>query len=162
MPGSSEAGVGSGALTMSLLRAVGDAGLVSSELERRQDFADVATANVETFFGGPHRAAAGTVGDLAESLVEPTWTGSVSHMLAPWDCLEAASRALETGGVLICYVATATQLSRTAEAMREHGTFTEPSAWSCWSGAGTWRAARTGSPRSTLQRAGRRRPAVGW
>jgi tRNA (adenine57-N1/adenine58-N1)-methyltransferase len=31
--------------------------------------------------------------------------------------------------VLICYVATATQLSRTAEAMREHGTFTEPDAW---------------------------------
>ena len=50
-------------------------------------------------------------------------------MLAPWDCLDAVSRALVPGGVLICYVATATQLSRTAEAMREHGTFTEPDAW---------------------------------
>jgi tRNA (adenine57-N1/adenine58-N1)-methyltransferase len=39
------------------------------------------------------------------------------------------SRALVPGGVLICYVATATQLSRTAEAMREQGTFTEPDAW---------------------------------
>ncbi len=123
-----EAGVGSGALTMSLLRAVGDAGLVSS-YERRQDFADIATTNVETFFGGPHPAWRLTVGDLAESLVETDVDRVVLDMLAPWDCLDAVSRALVPGGVLICYVATATQLSRTAEAMREHGTFTEPSAW---------------------------------
>jgi tRNA (adenine57-N1/adenine58-N1)-methyltransferase catalytic subunit len=123
-----EAGVGSGALTMSLLRAVGDAGLVSS-YERRQDFADIATTNVETFFGGPHPAWRLTVGDLAESLVETDVDRVVLDMLAPWDCLDAVSRALVPGGVLICYVATATQLSRTAEAIREHGTFTEPSAW---------------------------------
>ena len=30
---------------------------------------------------------------------------------------------------MIASVATATQLSRTAEALREHGTFTEPHAW---------------------------------
>ena len=53
----------------------------------------------------------------------------VLDMLAPWDCLDAVSAALVPGGVLICYVATATQLSKTAEAMREQGTFTEPSAW---------------------------------
>src|SRR5438128_6156458 len=46
-----EAGVGSGALTCSLLRAVGDSGKVSS-YERRADFAEIATANVERFFGG--------------------------------------------------------------------------------------------------------------
>src|SRR6266513_1568926 len=43
-----EAGVGSGALSCSLLRAVGDQGLVSS-YERRQDFADIARDNVERF-----------------------------------------------------------------------------------------------------------------
>ena len=40
-----------------------------------------------------------------------------------------ALKALAPGGVLICYVATATQLSKVAEAMRDHGTFTEPQAW---------------------------------
>ena len=40
-----EAGVGSGALTCSLLRAVGDAGRVHS-FERREDFAAVARKNV--------------------------------------------------------------------------------------------------------------------
>ena len=123
-----EAGVGSGALTMSLLRAVGDDGLVSS-YERRADFAEVARENVESFFGGPHPAWRLTIGDLAESLVETEVDRVVLDMLAPWECLDAVSRALLPGGVVIAYVATATQLSRTAEALREHGTFTEPHAW---------------------------------
>jgi tRNA (adenine57-N1/adenine58-N1)-methyltransferase len=50
-------------------------------------------------------------------------------MLAPWDCVGAAARALIPGGVLACYVATATQLSATVEAVRGHGGFDEPSAW---------------------------------
>ena len=125
-----EAGVGSGALTMSLLRAVGDGGHVHS-FERRQDFADVATGNVETFFGGPHPAWTLRVGDLVETL---PGTGvqadrAVLDMLAPWECLDAVADALAPGGVLICYVATATQLSRVAEAMRESGRWTEPEAW---------------------------------
>src|SRR5688500_20204726 len=48
-----EAGVGSGALSMSLLRAVGDSGRLSS-YERRPDFAEIAQKNVERFFGAPH------------------------------------------------------------------------------------------------------------
>ncbi len=123
-----EAGVGSGALTMSLLRAVGDQGRVSS-YERRQDFADVAQRNVEAFFGQPHPAWSLTVGDLATDLTETEVDRVVLDMLAPWDCLDAVSGALAPGGVLICYLATTTQLSRVAEAIREHGTFTEPSAW---------------------------------
>jgi tRNA (adenine57-N1/adenine58-N1)-methyltransferase catalytic subunit len=123
-----EAGVGSGALTMSLLRAVGDDGHVSS-YERRSDFADVARVNVEAFFGGPHPAWTLTVGDLVESLDETDVDRVVLDMLAPWDCLDAVSGALVPGGVLICYLATATQLSRTAEALRAQGSFTEPHAW---------------------------------
>lgn len=123
-----EAGAGSGALTMSLLRAVGDGGLVSS-YERRADFAEIARQNVEAFFGGPHPAWRLTVGDLAEAATETDVDRVVLDMLAPWDCLDAVSRALRPGGVVISYVATTTQLSRTAEALRGHGTFTEPAAW---------------------------------
>ncbi len=47
-----EAGAGSGALSCWLLRAVGTGGLLVS-YERRADFADIARANVERFFGGP-------------------------------------------------------------------------------------------------------------
>jgi tRNA (adenine57-N1/adenine58-N1)-methyltransferase len=126
-----EAGVGSGALTCALLRAVGDQGSVRS-YERRDDFAEIARGNVETFFGGPHPAWTLTVGDLSDRLTaEPAATADrvVLDMLAPWECVDAVSRALVPGGVVLAYVATTTQLSRTVEDLRSHGTFTEPEAW---------------------------------
>jgi tRNA (adenine57-N1/adenine58-N1)-methyltransferase len=123
-----EAGVGSGALSMSLLRAVGEQGRLSS-YERRADFAEVARTNVETFFGGPHPAWTITVGSLQDELTDTEVDRVVLDMLAPWECLDAVSKALRPGGVLCCYVATTTQLSTTVEAMRSHGTFTEPAAW---------------------------------
>ena len=127
-----EAGVGSGALSMSLLRAVGESGRLLS-FERRADFADIAMANARAFFGTDHPAWAVTVGDLVEELprwVEPQSVDRVVlDMLAPWECLEVAATALRPGGVLLCYVATTTQLSKVGEAMREAGCFTEPSAW---------------------------------
>lgn len=127
-----EAGVGSGALSMSLLRAVGDAGRLHS-FERRAEFADIARANVTAFFGGEHPAWTVTVGDLVEELPGAVAPGSVDRvvldMLAPWECLDVVADALAPGGVLICYVATATQLSRVAETARDHGAYTEPIAW---------------------------------
>jgi tRNA (adenine57-N1/adenine58-N1)-methyltransferase catalytic subunit len=123
-----EAGVGSGALTLSLLRAVGGSGTVHS-YERRAEFAKVATENVERFFGGPQPAWTLTVGDLADSLADRDVDRVVLDMLAPWECVAAVAEALVPGGVLCCYVATTTQLSRTVETIREHGGFTEPAAW---------------------------------
>jgi tRNA (adenine57-N1/adenine58-N1)-methyltransferase len=122
-----EAGVGSGALTCSLLRAVGDQGLVSS-YERRGEFAEIARSNVETFFGESHPAWRLTVGDLVESMTERDVDRVVLDMLAPWECVEAIAIALVPGGVVCVYVATTTQLSRIVEALREHGGFTEPAA----------------------------------
>ena len=123
-----EAGVGSGALTCSLLRAVGDQGLVSS-YERRPDFAVIARDNVERFFGSPHPAWQLTVGDLQTEIHDTEADRVVLDMLAPWETLDTVADVLVPGGVVLAYVATTTQLSRTVEALREHGSFTEPSAW---------------------------------
>ena len=127
-----EAGVGSGALSMSLLRAVGEHGTLHS-FERREDFADIARGNARAFFGVDHPAWTVTVGDLVKELPRTVEPGTVDRvvldMLAPWECLDVVSQALLPGGVLICYVATATQLSRVAEAIRDHGGYTEPEAW---------------------------------
>ncbi len=127
-----EAGVGSGALTMSLLRAVGDGGELIS-IERREDFADIARANVESHFGGEHPAWRLAIGDFADRVGDVAEPGTVDRivldMLAPWENLEAAADALVSGGVLLAYVATTTQLSRLAEDLRNHGGFTEPQAW---------------------------------
>lgn len=127
-----EAGVGSGALSMSLLRAIGEQGRLLS-FERREDFADIAKGNGRAFFGGDHPAWTVTVGDLVETLPTAVEPGTVDRvvldMLAPWECLDAVGEALIPGGVLICYVATTTQLSRVAEGLRAHRGYTEPSAW---------------------------------
>lgn len=130
-----EAGAGSGALTCSLLRAVGPQGSLAS-FERRPEFAEVARRNVAQFFGGsedaPHPAWQLTVGDLTEELpkVEAHSVDRVVlDMLAPWECVEAVGHALAAGGMVVGYVATTTQLGRFVETLRAHGEFTEPTPW---------------------------------
>lgn len=126
-----EAGVGSGALSLSLLRAIGHAGRLVS-FERREEFAQVARSNVETFFGETPDTWSVVVGDLAEALPEEFPAGTVDRvvldMLAPWECMDVVADALTPGGVVLCYVATATQLSRVAEYIRSTGLFTDPEA----------------------------------
>ncbi|HKH07870.1 MAG TPA: tRNA (adenine-N1)-methyltransferase [Agromyces sp.] len=124
-----EAGVGSGALSLWLLRAIGPQGRLLS-FERREEFADVARGNVATFHGEDPANWSITLGDLAEALPEQAPEASVDRvvldMLAPWECIDAVSTALKPGGVLLCYVATVTQLSRVAEAIRATGWYTDP------------------------------------
>lgn len=123
-----EAGVGSGALTCSLLRAVGTEGSVTS-YERRPDFAAVAERNVAAFFGDIHPAWRLQIGDVVTDLAERDVDRVVLDLLAPWDCVEVAAGALAAGGVVCAYVATTPQLSRFVETLRSHGGFTEPAAW---------------------------------
>ncbi len=123
-----EAGAGSGALTCSLLRSVGVTGSVLS-YERRDDFAEVARKNVATWFGAAPTQWELRVGDLQEAQFESgSFDAVVLDMLAPWECLDVASRALRPGGAFVVYVATATQLSRVGEALRASGEWTEPRA----------------------------------
>ena len=122
-----EAGAGSGALTCSLLRAVGPAGEVWS-YELRPDFADVARRNVAAFFGGEPDTWRLRVGDVADC-AETGFDRIILDMLTPWEVLDLVERALVPGGVLIGYVATTPQLSELVEALRERGGFTEPRAW---------------------------------
>ena len=120
-----EAGVGSGALTISLLRACGSGGSVHS-VERRSDFADNARSNVDSYFGGSPNNWMLTFGDLQDQEVEASYDRVILDMLAPWECVDIAARALRPGGVFLAYVATTTQLSATAEAIKSDGRFTEP------------------------------------
>ncbi|MCK6080548.1 tRNA (adenine-N1)-methyltransferase [Microbacterium sp. EYE_5] len=126
-----EAGVGSGALSLWLLRAIGTSGRLHS-FERREEFSQVAEANVETFLGHYPDAWNVVVGDLVEELPRVADPGTVDRvvldMLAPWECIDAVAEALTPGGVVLCYIATATQLSRVAEYIRHSGLFTEPEA----------------------------------
>lgn len=126
-----EAGAGSGALTCSLLRAVGPTGRVTS-YEIRDDHAVHAIRNVETFFGERPPNWDLKIADLNDFPVaeeDPQVDRVVLDMLAPWEVLDVVSAALVPGGVLMIYVATVTQLSKTVEALREQQCWTEPRSW---------------------------------
>lgn len=121
-----EAGAGSGALTCSLLRAVGPSGSVIS-YEIRADHEEFARRNVTQFFGEAPATWELRSGDAAE--FDGVADRVILDMLEPWSMIDMVSRCLVPGGVLVVYVATTTQLSRIAEDLRSYGGFTEPEAW---------------------------------
>lgn len=125
-----EAGAGSGALSLALLAAIGDQGSLTS-VELREDFADIARANVELWYGGPVERWDLRLGDVSEEMsgVDGAFDRCVLDMLAPWEHLEMLSRVLVSGGVVVCYVATVTQMSRLVEDIRAQGRFTQPEVW---------------------------------
>ncbi|MGO1591151.1 tRNA (adenine-N1)-methyltransferase [Ancrocorticia sp.] len=123
-----EAGLGSGALTLSLLSAVGASGHVLS-VERRPEFAEIAEGNVTSWYGGdtpPWTVEIGEADEVLQDLPEGDRDQVILDMLAPWDMLEGAAHALRPGGVILAYVATTTQMSRFVEELRQSACFTEP------------------------------------
>ena len=126
-----EAGAGSGALSMSLLRAVGPEGHVYS-YEIRDDHLEYAVDNVEEYFGARPEWWSPRLGDLgdvtAEDLGGPV-DRIILDMLEPWENLETVRDLLIPGGVFMTYVATVPQLMKVMEGIRELQCFTEPKAW---------------------------------
>jgi len=123
-----EAGVGSGALSCSLIRAIGATGHLHS-FERREDFAKIAKKNVTTFFGERPENWTVHLGDLqeeAKNLKDQEVDRAILDMLAPWECLAEVSRVLKPGGVLMVYVATTTQMSKVVEDIRLTKQWTDP------------------------------------
>ncbi len=125
-----EAGAGSGALSCWLLRALGPDGELVS-FEARADFAEIARANVSRFYGALPPCWQLRTGEFsAADAGEPgSFDRVILDMLAPWECVPGAALALTGGGLICCYVATTTQLSRIVEELRGHGGFFEPAAW---------------------------------
>ncbi|CAB4666222.1 unannotated protein [freshwater metagenome] len=95
-------------------------------VERREEFAHNATSNVENYFNGLPKNWRLTIGSLQDQSLDATFDRVILDMLAPWECVALASQALRPGGVLLAYVATTTQLSAMAEAIKSDGNFTEP------------------------------------
>ena len=126
-----EAGAGSGALSMSLLRAVGPEGHVYS-YEIRDDHLEYAVDNVEEYFGSRPEWWSPRLGDLgdvtADDLGGPV-DRIILDMLEPWENLETVRDLLIPGGVFMTYVATVPQLMKVMEGIRELQCFTEPKAW---------------------------------
>lgn len=123
-----EAGVGSGALTMALLRAVGDRGCVVS-YEMREDFAATATKNIERFMGKVpnhflqiRNAYEGI--EIGEGTSSWMFDRVVLDLPEPWRVVPHAVRALRSGGVYLSYVPTVPQVMQTVQALEQSRVFT--------------------------------------
>ena len=66
------------------------------------------------------------IGSLQDQDLPQSYDRVILDMLAPWECVAKAAQVLRPGGVFLAYVATTTQLSATAQAIKEDGHFTEP------------------------------------
>jgi tRNA (adenine57-N1/adenine58-N1)-methyltransferase len=99
-----EAGVGSGALSMTVLRA--GASVVGYEL--REDFAERAQANVAAAVGhdAPYRVE---IRDVTLGIDETGLDRVLLDMPEPHNVVEAAGAALRPGGILLAYLPTINQ-----------------------------------------------------
>ena len=136
-----ESGVGSGALTMTLLRAIGPTGSVTG-YELRDDFADRARRNVEGFLG-PDVPLTIEVRDVYDGIDVDDLDRVVLDLPEPWRVVKHAETALRPGGILLSYLPTIGQVSTLREklAARRSGW---PSRSRSSSAAGTSTGSRSG------------------
>jgi tRNA (adenine57-N1/adenine58-N1)-methyltransferase len=116
-PGASvlEAGTGSGALTLGLLRAVSERGRVIS-YDVREDHAAKARANIESFLGKVPDALEMRLADVTEGVPETGLDRAVFDMPEPWRAVPVALGALRPGGIVCSYVPTVPQVQKVTEA----------------------------------------------
>jgi tRNA (adenine57-N1/adenine58-N1)-methyltransferase len=110
-----EAGVGSGALSMALLRA----GAVVTGYEMRADFAARARANVAAFVGPATAATRYRVEerDVYEGIDETGLDRVVLDLPEPWRVVKHAEAAMRTGGILVSYLPGIGQVAHLREAL---------------------------------------------
>ena len=111
-----EAGVGSGALSMALLRA----GATVHAYELREDFAHQARRNVEAFLG-PDVAYEIEIRDATAGIDERDLDRVLLDLPEPWLVVEHAAVAIRPGGILLSYLPSITQVQRVRDALRAYG-----------------------------------------
>jgi tRNA (adenine57-N1/adenine58-N1)-methyltransferase len=111
-----EAGVGSGALSMALLRA--GAEVIGYEL--REDFAERARINVEAMLGGGARYRV-EIRDVYQGIEEQGLDRILLDLPEPWQVLPHAEKAMRPGGILCAYLPSINQTSQLRTAMEHSG-----------------------------------------
>ena len=125
-----EAGAGSGAMSLWILRAISESGQLDS-FEIRAEFAQIASDTVKNFDLSQGLNSKRTnwnlqVGDIKEMNFANDYDRAILDMLDPWDAIDAVASALRPGGVLAIYVATATQIQKTISSLKKSNKFAEP------------------------------------
>jgi tRNA (adenine57-N1/adenine58-N1)-methyltransferase len=108
-----ESGVGSGALTTALLRAIGPTGSVTG-YEIRDDFAQRAIRNVKAFLGDDVPLDV-QVRDVYEGIDARDVDRVILDLPEPWRVVKHAMEAMRPGGILCAYLPTILQVGRLRE-----------------------------------------------
>ncbi len=113
-----ETGVGSGALSMAMLRA----GATVTGVELREDFAGRAKANVERFLPAEATSRYSVqLGNSYEALPDVTVDRVALDLPEPWQVIPHIPQVLSDGGIVVSYSPSTTQVSKVTEAFRKHG-----------------------------------------
>ncbi len=116
-----EAGTGSGALTLALLRAVGEKGHITT-YEVRPEMAERARKNIQAMLPGCNNLSM-KHGDVYQGFEERDLDRIVLDLPEPWSVVPTASEALVPGGILLSFLPTVLQIHRLSEALREESSF---------------------------------------
>jgi tRNA (adenine57-N1/adenine58-N1)-methyltransferase catalytic subunit len=114
-----EAGMGSGALTLALLRAVGPTGMIIS-YEQREDFCRRALTNIQLRMGEVTNLRV-RLQPVEEGLADEQQVDrAVFDLPEPWRLVDPVTRVLRSGGIFLSYVPTIIQAHQLSETLRRH------------------------------------------
>ncbi|MCH2311910.1 MAG: methyltransferase domain-containing protein [SAR202 cluster bacterium] len=116
-----EAGCGSGAVTISLMRAVGDKGHVYS-YDIREDMIDRARRNVEEMLPGMTNVSI-QLGDVSNIIEHDDLDRIVLDLPEPWKVVENASKSLVLGGIFVSFLPTILQVHELSETLKVNPNF---------------------------------------
>jgi tRNA (adenine57-N1/adenine58-N1)-methyltransferase len=115
-----ESGVGSGALSLALLRALGGKGRLVS-VEKRLEFAMLARGNITKFFGGPVENHDLIVGDIGQFSCTARFDRVMLDLPEPWHAIAPVSRMVRQGGLLVSLSPNVGQIQLMARELRQNG-----------------------------------------
>jgi tRNA (adenine57-N1/adenine58-N1)-methyltransferase len=113
-----EAGTGTGALTLALLRAVGPGGVVVS-YEQREDFLEAAKRAITETLGEVPSNLELKLGDVYAGVDELDMDRVMLDLPEPWQAAPAAKGALRPGGIIFAHCPNVSQVQRFFDCLRE-------------------------------------------
>jgi tRNA (adenine57-N1/adenine58-N1)-methyltransferase len=116
-----EAGIGSGSLTLALLRGVGPEGKVIS-YEVREEFIERARKNIQHLLGTPANLEI-KQRDIYEGIEEEEIDRIILDIPEPWQVVAHAAASLLPGGIFVSYLPTIIQVKTLVDALREDKRF---------------------------------------
>ena len=117
-----ECGVGSGALTLYLLRAVGKKGVVVS-YDEREEMLKLADENIKNFFGKEKEKIGKLIlkkRKIEEGIEEKDFDRAILDLPEPWRALSQLKNAIKPGGILLCWLPTVIQVFNLIEEVEKN------------------------------------------